>query len=449
MIFLVHCEFNNLTGPLPSEVGDLSSLQWLILDTNKLTGSIPQEIGKLESLTWFYLSQNLLTGTLPDIFGNLPNLKWFYVANNQLEGTIPNSFWEHDSFSGVRINNNNLFGTVPDDFCETSMSTILVDRRRWFIDDPEVVCKCCEATSGCSIWIAELWDRPNLETSVFSFGYWGSLKVTDQFTGKTTEFSHGSVFSAVDLVLSPTGGYTIERQTAPDSNTERFNFTYNEATKSLAAQDEKPAAVHICNTTFDMDHPRRLGLNHLTQVVVADLSDVRSTAYKALCWILNDDKLFEDFSECDGTLLQRYVMIHFYLSYYPKINLSDLALKHTCHWPNVKCTPNGNFIERLMFPGENLQGTLVTEIGLIGNLLKILDLSNNELAGDPTMILSTMPNLEVFNIGNNNFEGTLPKEVLQLSTLRQFNASHNRFVGALPNNIKYAENLGEYQYKYC
>ena len=42
--------FNDLTGTIPTELGALTSLQWLTLDKNQLTGTIPTELGSLTSL---------------------------------------------------------------------------------------------------------------------------------------------------------------------------------------------------------------------------------------------------------------------------------------------------------------------------------------------------------------------------------------------------------------
>jgi hypothetical protein len=49
---------NNLAGPLPSELGQLSALQVLYLQHNKLTGPIPSELGQLETLTTLILGAN-------------------------------------------------------------------------------------------------------------------------------------------------------------------------------------------------------------------------------------------------------------------------------------------------------------------------------------------------------------------------------------------------------
>jgi Leucine-rich repeat (LRR) protein len=39
-----------MTGPLPAELGNLSSLEFLYLASNQLTGTLPAELGNLSSL---------------------------------------------------------------------------------------------------------------------------------------------------------------------------------------------------------------------------------------------------------------------------------------------------------------------------------------------------------------------------------------------------------------
>ena len=56
---------NRLSGSIPPELGDLSSLKWLFLYDNQLTGPIPPELGNLSNLTDLYLAYNRLTGCIP------------------------------------------------------------------------------------------------------------------------------------------------------------------------------------------------------------------------------------------------------------------------------------------------------------------------------------------------------------------------------------------------
>ena len=78
-----------LTGTIPSELGDLSSLEWLSLLGNQLSGYIPPELGSLSNLTSLNLSDNQLSGTIPPELGSLSNLGELYLSGNQLSGCIP------------------------------------------------------------------------------------------------------------------------------------------------------------------------------------------------------------------------------------------------------------------------------------------------------------------------------------------------------------------------
>ena len=80
---------NQLTGEIPTELGNLSSLTQLSLSINQLTGEIPTELGNLSSLTRLSLSSNQLTGEIPTELGNLSSLQRLWLNNNQLTGEIP------------------------------------------------------------------------------------------------------------------------------------------------------------------------------------------------------------------------------------------------------------------------------------------------------------------------------------------------------------------------
>lgn len=78
----------NLTGEIPSEIAEFTSLVELQLNNNSLTGYIP-DLSALSKLTVLHLENNKLKGTLPSFLANLPRLRELYVQNNQLRGEIP------------------------------------------------------------------------------------------------------------------------------------------------------------------------------------------------------------------------------------------------------------------------------------------------------------------------------------------------------------------------
>ena len=80
---------NQLSGPIPPELGDLAELRYLYLDGNDLSGEIPRRLGRLADLRHLYLDENDLTGEIPRQLGDLPEITDLRLAGNQLTGCVP------------------------------------------------------------------------------------------------------------------------------------------------------------------------------------------------------------------------------------------------------------------------------------------------------------------------------------------------------------------------
>jgi hypothetical protein len=80
---------NNLSGPIPTELGRLTQLEILILDNNRLTGGLPAELGNMAAIRALSVSRNLLTGAPPSELGNLGNLRRLWIDHNPLDGALP------------------------------------------------------------------------------------------------------------------------------------------------------------------------------------------------------------------------------------------------------------------------------------------------------------------------------------------------------------------------
>ena len=104
---------NRLTGEIPAELGNLTSLEVLGLNNNQLTGEIPAELGNLANLTRLYLYRNQLTGEIPAELGNLANLTRLSLHTNRLTGEIPAELGDLSNLTGLGLGNNQLTGSIP------------------------------------------------------------------------------------------------------------------------------------------------------------------------------------------------------------------------------------------------------------------------------------------------------------------------------------------------
>ena len=104
---------NALTGPIPPELGDLTSLGGLYLGGNALTGAIPPELGNLDSLEYLGLGGNALTGAIPPELGNLDSLEYLGLGGNALTGTIPPELGDLARLESLLLDGNALSGPIP------------------------------------------------------------------------------------------------------------------------------------------------------------------------------------------------------------------------------------------------------------------------------------------------------------------------------------------------
>jgi len=119
---------NRLEGSIPSELGRLSLLKLLyvntgnliayrfahelarrILSTNNLTGTLPR-LGDLTALEYLGAAENLLGGTIPEVATD--SLRWVYLFSNQLVGTVPTALQLGSKLELLHLYSNRLVGPI-------------------------------------------------------------------------------------------------------------------------------------------------------------------------------------------------------------------------------------------------------------------------------------------------------------------------------------------------
>ncbi|CAA6654536.1 unnamed protein product [Spirodela intermedia] len=124
----------NLTGRIPSSIGNLQKLETLSLPGCNFGGSIPTEIGNMQKLKFLALNSNNLTGGIPPSLGSLPHLDWLdlgtttslgqfpsphHFNKNQLSGNIPESLFNSNmTLIHILFDGNNFTGFIPSSFCD-------------------------------------------------------------------------------------------------------------------------------------------------------------------------------------------------------------------------------------------------------------------------------------------------------------------------------------------
>ncbi|XP_017250272.1 probable leucine-rich repeat receptor-like serine/threonine-protein kinase At3g14840 isoform X1 [Daucus carota subsp. sativus] len=103
---------NNLSGPIPDYLGNISTLRNLSLDSNMFTGSVPPELGKLVNLQTLHIDANYLTGQLPLELNHLIHLTDIRLGSNNFTGKLPD-FQSWKQLSKLDIQASGFEGPIP------------------------------------------------------------------------------------------------------------------------------------------------------------------------------------------------------------------------------------------------------------------------------------------------------------------------------------------------
>ncbi|GAA0174462.1 hypothetical protein LIER_27848 [Lithospermum erythrorhizon] len=133
----IPASFSNLTTIEELMVSDLSngsssldfllnlkSLNRLVLRNNNISGSIPSNIGEYRNLTQLDLSFNNLTGSIPESLLNMSSLVHLFLGSNKLVGPLPAQ--RSTSLHTIDLSYNELSGGFPSWVSQNNMNLNLV-----------------------------------------------------------------------------------------------------------------------------------------------------------------------------------------------------------------------------------------------------------------------------------------------------------------------------------
>ncbi|XP_050290691.1 probable leucine-rich repeat receptor-like serine/threonine-protein kinase At3g14840 isoform X2 [Quercus robur] len=104
---------NNLSGPIPSFLGSITTLKFLSIENNLFSGMVPDELGKLVNLENLTLSANNLSGELPVALTKLTKLTELTISSNNFTGRMPDFFQSWKQLEKLVIQASGFEGPIP------------------------------------------------------------------------------------------------------------------------------------------------------------------------------------------------------------------------------------------------------------------------------------------------------------------------------------------------
>ena len=442
---------NQLTGEIPTELGNLSSLTRLSLSSNQLTGEMPTELGNLSSLQWLWLNNNQLTGEIPTALGDLSNLQTLWLHDNQLTGEIPTELGSLSNLTQLHLSNNQLTGEIPTELGDLSnLMQLFLDSNRLTGEIP-----------------AELGNLTGLTFLHLA---------NNQFTGcMQDELRHFSTIPTNDLdmlglafctdlpgspmideVTSGTGamaGTLLVEWSAPASEGISAITTYDLRYIETAAdetEDSNWTVVEDVWTTGGGALQYTLaGFMRSTQYdvqvrAVNEAGDgpwsatVTGTPTTSVCvsgGAVADATNTGLISDCVALLGARDILAG-------TATLNWATDTSITQWEGVGLGGTPRRVTRLNLNGKDLSGMIPSVLGRLSMLTYLNLRSNDGLTGEIPSELGYLSNLKVLNLHSNSHSGSIP-DLSGMTSLEELYLANNDLTGSIPMWLNGMTNMEE------
>ena len=415
---------NNLSYPIPPELGNLVNLTRLSLYGNSTIGPIPPELGNLVNLTSLSLSSTGLEGPIPPELGNLAKLEWLNLQNNNLTRSIPSELGSLGSLQTMHLGGNRrLTGAIPQSFLQ-------LDQIEGFTIDLTEIC-----TPGTSVFVAWLQGIEDYRLGPAGFCNAADVAVLealyDVTGGSDWSLASGWLGDGPVEEWYGVGTDSLGRVTALD-------LTRNGLAGALPANLgdlARMTSLRIGGNALTGRLPMSLAKASLLDLHYAD-TELCAPAGEAFRAWLNAISSHEGTGvECAPLSDRETLELLYGATGGPgwTNNANWLTEAPLAQWYGVSVVGEDR-VTGISLPSNNLTGSLPAELGNLANLTT-LSLESNNLAGTILPLLGNLANLTTLSLESNSLIGAIPAELGNLPELRQLSLRNNELTGAIPAEL--------------
>ncbi|XP_031255310.1 receptor-like protein kinase HSL1 [Pistacia vera] len=386
-------------GPIPSELGNLTNLEYLWLSDCNRVGPIPESLTRLPKLNTLDLSLNRLTGPIPSSITELRSIEQIELYNNSLSGELPVKWRNTTTLLRLDASTNELTGTIPPELCELQLESLNLFENRLEGTLPEII------SGSINLKELKLFNNKLSGHLPSQLGTNSALQVLDvsynQFSGEIPEglCSNGSL---EDLVLI-------------------YNSFSGQIPESLG-KCQSLRRVRLKHNLLSGTVPEKFwGLPHVSLFELVDnsftgqISKLVSGAYNLSVLLVSKNQFSGPIPDEVGSLDK---LVEFSASDNKFTGRIPGSLVHLGQ------------LGRLDLSGNELSGGIPEKIQGWRNLYD-LNLADNKLSGEIPAEIGSLPVLNYLDLSWNSFSGKIPLELQNLK-LNSFNLSDNQLSGEIP-----------------
>lgn len=425
---------NQLSSSIPPQLGNLATLQELNLYGNQLTGGIPPELGNLSNLEYLSLSNNQITGDISPELGNLTKLHSLYLGNNQLSGSIPPQLGNLTSLQYLGLGNNQLSGPIPPQLGSlTNLVYLFLFQNQLTGNIPSQL---GNLTGLQSLSLGGNQLSGSIPPELGNLTNLRSLSLSGNQLSGNIPSELGGLVSLRYLSLDRnelTG--SIPGQLGNLANLEDLSLGTNQLTGDIPPELGNLTSLQHLGLDANRLTGRIPGqLGNLANLGELDLSDnLLSGSIPAELGSLTDlGGLYLYGNQLTGNIppelggLARLNELYLYENQLTGSIPSELG--------------NLASLNELFLYQNQLSDSIPPELGDLTNL-ETLDLSSNQLSGNIPTQLGNLASLVELDLHSNQLTGDIPIELGNLANLWRLSLNHNQLTGNIPVELANLANL--------
>ncbi|XP_028124358.1 probable LRR receptor-like serine/threonine-protein kinase At3g47570 [Camellia sinensis] len=414
---------NLLEGRIPRNLSNCNDLS-LHLGNNKFIGNLPKELGSLSQLVLLYIDSNNLTGAIPTIYANLSSLERFLAHLNVLEGSIPNSLGGVKSLTYLSFFSNKLSGVIPSSIYNI-VSLIAMETPSNLLEGslPQNL-----GLTLPNVEVINIWGNQFSGSIPLSISNASKLKYFDLSLNK---FSSGVAINCGNL--KNLSWLSLDKSGLGTGHANGLNFLTALANCSkfrvLQLQENNFGGVlpnSLANFSIKLEH-LSVAANQISGNVLSDIGNLVSLNALAM-----------DKNQLIGSILTSIDLSRNCLTGPIPVeidnlkNLVELNISHNKLSSGIpsslgSCTS----LERLYLDNNSFGGTFPQLLSSL-KAIEELSLSHNNLSGEIPKFLETFPFLRNLNLFFNNLEGEVPVGGVFLNATAISVSGNNKLCGGIP-----------------
>ncbi|XVF29054.1 hypothetical protein REPUB_Repub15cG0086700 [Reevesia pubescens] len=399
--FLPNQSLTSSQGSLERSICNLSQLWRFDASYNKLSGPIPSCLGNISTLEYLELQQNNFSGSIPD-FARATQLKTLQLSENKLEGNLPRSLANCVMLKILNVGNNRIHDTFPQWLGKLPALMVLILRRNRFYGPIKVSKNNFLALDVLDIASNNFSGQLSIES--FQGTQLRSLKIGgNKLEGRLPRsLANCTKLEVLDLgknMIHDTFPFWLEKLPSLKVLILRGNGFYG--TIKFSKDENSFPMVRILDLAFN---------NFSGELSIAFFLSLR-----AMMMMTDENKakpnyIGDDYYQDSVTIVNKGFEI-----FYTKI----LTI-FTC----------------LDLSNNNFHGFIPEEIQNLKSL-KVLNLSHNSFFGTIPLALGNLTELESLDLSQNKLSGKIPLQLTSLTFLEVLNLSYNQLEGSISQSYQF------------